>query len=222
MGDYVAGDGNRRGFVLSNGVYTTLDVPGSLLTVAEGINNPGQIAGLYVDADGNQHGFVLCNGVYTTIDVPGSVSTGVFSINARRDRGIFDDATAPTATSGRLPTERPTPQSRGGPARSGAALPSDANPKRTRNPTNTTLHQENIRCRENTFPLAGACSLEALEDRLCLSSLPVGTSTTVPDAATQAHLTAAYGQLPLSFEVNKGQTDPRVNFLARAPATRRS
>ena len=57
--------------------------------------------------------------------------------------------------------------------------------------------------------------LESLEDRLCLSSLPVGTSTTVPDAATQAHLTAAYGQLPLSFEANKGQTDPRVNFLTR-------
>ena len=57
--------------------------------------------------------------------------------------------------------------------------------------------------------------LESLEDRLCLSTLPVGTSTTVPDAATQAHLTAAYGQLPLSFEVNKGQTDPRVNFLTQ-------
>ena len=40
-------------------------------------------------------------------------------------------------------------------------------------------------------------------------------STTVPDAATQAHLTAAYGQLPLSFEINKGQTDPRVNFLTQ-------
>ena len=57
--------------------------------------------------------------------------------------------------------------------------------------------------------------LESLEDRLCLSTLPVGTSTTVPDAATQAHLTAAYGQLPLSFQVNKGQTDPRVNFLTQ-------
>jgi hypothetical protein len=57
--------------------------------------------------------------------------------------------------------------------------------------------------------------LEALEDRLCLSSLMAGTSTTVPDAATQAHLTAAYGQLPLSFQINKGQTDPRVNFLTQ-------
>jgi hypothetical protein len=57
--------------------------------------------------------------------------------------------------------------------------------------------------------------LEPLEDRLCLSSLPVGTSTTVPDAATEAYLAAAYGRLPLSFEVNRGQTDPRINFLAR-------
>ena len=45
--------------------------------------------------------------------------------------------------------------------------------------------------------------------------MPVGTSTTVPDAATQAHLSAAYGQLPLSFEANQGQTDSRVNFLSR-------
>ena len=58
-------------------------------------------------------------------------------------------------------------------------------------------------------------SLESLEERLCLSSLPAGTALAQPDAATQAHLTAAYGQLPLSFEANKGQTDPRVNFLAR-------
>ena len=57
--------------------------------------------------------------------------------------------------------------------------------------------------------------LESLEVRLCLSTLPVSTSTTVPNAATQAHLSAAYGQLPLSFEVNKGQTDPRVNFVTQ-------
>jgi hypothetical protein len=58
-------------------------------------------------------------------------------------------------------------------------------------------------------------SFESLEDRLCLSTLPVGASTTVPDATTQAQLTAAYGQLPLSFQINKGQTDPRVNFLTQ-------
>ncbi len=58
-------------------------------------------------------------------------------------------------------------------------------------------------------------SLESLEDRLCLSTLPVSASTTTPDTATQAHLTAAYGQLPLSFQINKGQTDHRVNFLTQ-------
>ena len=57
--------------------------------------------------------------------------------------------------------------------------------------------------------------LESLEDRLCLSSLPVGTSTTPADAVTQARLSAAYGQLPLSFEANHGQTDSQVNFLSR-------
>ncbi len=42
--------------------------------------------------------------------------------------------------------------------------------------------------------------LEALETR----ALPSGTG-----------LAAAYAQLPLSFEVNQGQTDPSVNFLSR-------
>jgi len=50
---------------------------------------------------------------------------------------------------------------------------------------------------------------------LCLSSLPSGTALAQPDAATQAHLSAAYGRLPLSFEANDGQTNARVNFVAR-------
>ena len=57
--------------------------------------------------------------------------------------------------------------------------------------------------------------LEPLENRLCLSALPAGTSTTPADPATQARLTAEYGQLPLTFEANQGQTDPRVNFLTQ-------
>ncbi len=38
---------------------------------------------------------------------------------------------------------------------------------------------------------------------------------TTPDAATQARVSQAYGQLPLSFEANEGQTDAQVNFLSR-------
>src|SRR6266699_4087471 len=33
--------------------------------------------------------------------------------------------------------------------------------------------------------------------------------------AAQARLAESYGKLPLSFEANQGQTDPRVKFLSR-------
>ncbi|MFB3921701.1 MAG: choice-of-anchor D domain-containing protein [Terriglobia bacterium] len=39
----------------------------------------------------------------------------------------------------------------------------------------------------------------------------------LPDVATRARVGGAYGQLPLSFEPNRGQADARVQFLSRAP-----
>src|SRR2546426_9326159 len=33
--------------------------------------------------------------------------------------------------------------------------------------------------------------------------------------AAQARLAESYGKIPLSFEANRGQTDPRVKFLSR-------
>ena len=33
--------------------------------------------------------------------------------------------------------------------------------------------------------------------------------------ASQARMLEAYGKLPLSFEINEGQTDSRVKFLSR-------
>jgi probable HAF family extracellular repeat protein len=50
--------GVARGFLLDDGMYTTLDVPGSTATFAEGINNLGQIVGDYLDGSGNRHGFL--------------------------------------------------------------------------------------------------------------------------------------------------------------------
>ncbi|HEX5875671.1 MAG TPA: SBBP repeat-containing protein [Pyrinomonadaceae bacterium] len=38
---------------------------------------------------------------------------------------------------------------------------------------------------------------------------------TNPDPSTKARLNEAYGQLPLSFEANVGQVDPRVDFISR-------
>jgi hypothetical protein len=43
---------------LSDGVFTALDVPGSLRTAAVGINNGGQIVGWYISNDGRTLGFV--------------------------------------------------------------------------------------------------------------------------------------------------------------------
>src|SRR5678815_2757270 len=40
-------------------------------------------------------------------------------------------------------------------------------------------------------------------------------ATAQPDTATKARLNELYGQLPLSFEANVGQTDPRVDFISR-------
>jgi uncharacterized membrane protein len=78
---------------LSEGNYTKLDVPGAVFTVAQGINNAGQIVGLYLGADDTFHGFVLSEGVYTTVDIPGSTSTSIYSINAKGEiTGEFDDS----------------------------------------------------------------------------------------------------------------------------------
>jgi probable HAF family extracellular repeat protein len=76
-------DGHRRGFVLENGVTTTIDVPGSLNTRTGGINNQGHVVGYYDDADLVSHGFLLRDGVYTTLDFPGASDTALLDINEK-------------------------------------------------------------------------------------------------------------------------------------------
>src|SRR5215831_13601012 len=49
---------------------------------------------------------------------------------------------------------------------------------------------------------------------LALSSAAVRDASGTP-AATQPRLVEAYGRLPLSFEINQGQTDSRVKFVSR-------
>ena len=43
----------------------------------------------------------------------------------------------------------------------------------------------------------------------------VAPATTSADAAVKARISDTYGRLPLTFEANRGQTDPQVKFLAR-------
>jgi hypothetical protein len=73
--------------------FTTIDVPGSTRTAANG-NSTHEIAGEFDDADGNTHGFVLNKGVFTTINAPGAVGgTIINGINApsRLTGTYFDD-----------------------------------------------------------------------------------------------------------------------------------
>ena len=87
VGAYYDSGNVLHGFLYSNGTYTTLNdplassastpQPNPLLlvgTVANGINNLGQIVGTYYDSNGLTHGFLYSNGTYTTLDDPLAVS----------------------------------------------------------------------------------------------------------------------------------------------------
>jgi hypothetical protein len=57
--------------------FTTIRVPGAMLTQANGINTFGRIAGLYVNGPSPdpERGFLLSGGVYTTVDPAGAANT---------------------------------------------------------------------------------------------------------------------------------------------------
>jgi probable HAF family extracellular repeat protein len=72
----------QHGYLYSNGIYATLDVPGAYSTSAKSINNAGQIVGSYqVPSDYSYHGFLYANGRFTTIDGPSGTGTALFGIN---------------------------------------------------------------------------------------------------------------------------------------------
>jgi probable HAF family extracellular repeat protein len=84
--DYPQQDYFHDSFLLSDGGYTTIADPKSVLqglgdqTDSHGINNSGSIVGDYYDSSTN-HGFLLSGGTYTTIDFPGSVAGSANGIN---------------------------------------------------------------------------------------------------------------------------------------------
>src|SRR6476620_3932315 len=50
------------------------------------------------------------------------------------------------------------------------------------------------------------------------ASVPTSSTTALSETQeeTRVRVEASYGNLPLSFEPNRGQTDPRVKFISRA------
>ena len=96
VGQFIGNDGFVHGFLLSNGVVTTLDFPAASDTYAFGINESGTVVGYWdvLDAGGNvlaYHGFIWENGGFTEVNFPGSGDTAALGINARGDIvGLWD------------------------------------------------------------------------------------------------------------------------------------
>lgn len=77
-------------------VYSSIDYPGALSTIATGINNSGQIVGSWADSNGNSHGFLLDSNTctaYCSFDYPGGTQTSPNGINdAGQIVGNYEDA----------------------------------------------------------------------------------------------------------------------------------
>ena len=70
MGIYVDPSFNEHGFLYSNSVFTTIDVPGAESTFPAGINNSGEIVGTWEQSPFNFHIFLFTNGTFSTVDLP--------------------------------------------------------------------------------------------------------------------------------------------------------
>jgi hypothetical protein len=83
--------------------FITIELPGaSTFTLAQGINDEGQIVGGF-GVSTEDHGFLDTGGIFTTIDVPGGINTVANGINgAGQIVGTFDFLTPPWHRS-RLP-----------------------------------------------------------------------------------------------------------------------
>jgi len=85
-GDFTDSDGVTHGFVLSKGVFTTVDVPGAAFTQINGINAPGRLAGTYSetgDLEENARGYFSSKGDFDTIHPPQSSRTQVGFLNSQ-------------------------------------------------------------------------------------------------------------------------------------------
>jgi uncharacterized membrane protein len=74
-----------HGFLLDNGHFTPLDVPGSpqggFGTQVNGINGVKTIVGVFSSPDGNGHGLVWRAGTFYTLDFPGALFSELHCIN---------------------------------------------------------------------------------------------------------------------------------------------
>jgi hypothetical protein len=98
-GFYTDASGVTHGFLDNNGVFTTVDGPGSTQTELLGLNNNGIAVGEDV-VDGVTHGLIYNSktGVFTQLDAPNSAGFTLFNgVNEQGDIvGFFTDAAGNT------------------------------------------------------------------------------------------------------------------------------
>jgi len=77
--NYAAGD-RSAGYVIDDGKFKPLVVPGSSATSAWDVNSEGDVVGSYRDSVG-VHGFILTADGFISLNVPAAAMTRVFGIN---------------------------------------------------------------------------------------------------------------------------------------------
>jgi probable HAF family extracellular repeat protein len=97
-GAYIDAGGTQHGFLLDDGVFTTIDFPGSAdFNIARGINDRGQIVGTFFDAQEITRSYLLDDGIFTLLDIPGENGDTANGINNRGQivGTFFDTADLP-------------------------------------------------------------------------------------------------------------------------------
>jgi serralysin len=95
-----------HGYILNNGVITTVDYPGGRNTNLNGINNHDVVAGTYVDSDHKRRGFIFNGADFISVNYPGAIETfvegisdsglvvGTYSDGSSSERGFLYDGSA--------------------------------------------------------------------------------------------------------------------------------
>ena len=80
--------------------YTNQNFPGSVQSMATGINGAGSISGIFVDAGGTTHGFTQIGGTFTTVDQAGTLFNQALGINSANTTVGYSSATDPNGATG--------------------------------------------------------------------------------------------------------------------------
>ena len=90
-GDYLNGsDCLSHGYFLMGGNFREFDVPDSLTTSVDGVNNVGDFCGDFTDSTGLMQAFVSIGGTITPFSVPGATSTSALGLNSSNQTvGIY-------------------------------------------------------------------------------------------------------------------------------------